>query len=189
LPQPAGLVSGITGSAGQREADPHQRPADAVLDRAIPPPTQLPEQGIPRRNAAQVALAIAGDLLHHGRMHGLHLVIRQLPLAGNDMAGYRQPIAMNAMGRRLPWASPESAHPGGIFGRRHAARKWHSESAAGCRAAIASPTRMAATGHFGAPRLERNTPPARALSGDAHTRARAYVSLKKPVQAMSPRPR
>jgi len=65
-------MSGIAGSAGQRETDPGERPAGALPDR-FRPPTAGPKLGVSLCPPAQFTLALAGELFPHVRVHGLHV--------------------------------------------------------------------------------------------------------------------
>ena len=69
----SGLISGIAGSAGQREADPGERPVGALPGR-FRPPTAGPKLGVSLCPPAQFTLALAGELFPHVRVHGPHVV-------------------------------------------------------------------------------------------------------------------
>ena len=80
----SGPMSGIAGSAGQRETDPGERPAGALPDR-FRPPTAGPKLGVSLCPPAQFTLALAGELFPHVRVHGPH-VVRGRPARASVLA-------------------------------------------------------------------------------------------------------
>src|SRR5215471_11647283 len=76
---------------------------------------------------AQFTLALAGECLHHVWVHGPHLVI---PVA-RRRSSLGTGSARDAMSRRLPQASSESAFAGGIFRSRPLARRCYQRDRRG----------------------------------------------------------
>src|SRR5215471_2957906 len=99
-------VAGWQGRCAPAESGPGSG-ADQPSDQ----PSGGAQQAVAVGELAQLTLALAGEFLHHVRVHGPHLVIS----VARSRSSLRTGSATDATSRRLPRASSESAFAGGIF--------------------------------------------------------------------------